>query len=54
MLHACVQKFDVTGNLEKFGILGATNKGLRGRLKAVRIKGRNKIHKPQVINLYAE
>ena len=36
MLHACVQKFDVTGNLEKFGILGATNKGLRGRLKAVR------------------
>jgi hypothetical protein len=24
MLHACVQRFDVTGNLEKFGILGAT------------------------------
>jgi hypothetical protein len=28
MLHACVQRFDVTGNLEKFGILGATEQGL--------------------------
>jgi hypothetical protein len=24
MLYACVQRFDVTENLKKFGILGAT------------------------------
>jgi hypothetical protein len=28
MLHACVQRFDVTGNLEKFSILGRTKQGL--------------------------
>ena len=24
MFHACVQRFDVTGNLEKFGVFGGT------------------------------
>ena len=28
MLHACVQKFDVTRNLEKFDILSATKQSL--------------------------
>jgi hypothetical protein len=28
MLHACVQRFDVTRNLEKFGILGVTKQTL--------------------------
>jgi hypothetical protein len=28
MLHTCVQRFDVTENLEKFGILGATEQAL--------------------------
>ena len=34
MLHACVQRFDVTENLENFGILGTTKQGLRSREEA--------------------